>query len=280
MRRTINFSEEEFDRSLDLFEKQRWLRARREEFKVLLSECKSADERLLIIELLSETILIDIKRYFSLFEELRAYFEESLGYSAFDSIFVSSNSADRVSSSHEALYQMRNAGWRSEAPASNFLVEFAGAVKKLKVKKHLVLVDDFIGSGKTILKALNWFDKEFEAKDINPTVTVLSISGCREGIERIQAAGRTCFCAVTVPKGISDRWAEPELTEKKQIMETLEARLQSRSAEKAFEKYRFGWGRQEAVFVRERGRTPNNVFPIFWWSYVSGKSRQTVMERP
>jgi len=275
---TRPFTEDEFEKTLVLMERQPWLRRRRREYLDLLKEFPNPELRSLIIDLLQETIWIDLSQYFDSFNQIKSHVENDWDIDFENCVFVSANGEGRIASSHEALHQLRNESWEASIAPGKFVNKFSEAAELLTEGGCLIIVDDFVGSGGTICKVIDWFEKEFEKAEKTVRIFVVTVSGCREGIERLTEKAADCFCAHRVPKGISDRWSGDDLTNALSAMDEMENQLQERSR-RSIDKFRLGWGRQEAVFYRERGSTPNNVFPIFWWTDMSSGSRDCVMVR-
>ena len=119
--------------------------------------------------------------------------------------------------------------------------------------ERIFLLDDFLGSGKTIKETI-------EALLANPKITldkirVVTIASHKQAIEYMESIGVIYYTELITSKGISDHYDPPELEEKISIMKEIEKLLPTK-------KYSFGFGKSEALITLYR--TPNNTFPIFW----------------
>lgn len=113
----------------------------------------------------------------------------------------------------------------------------------------LCLIDDFIGTGKTVISATQYFiDHEIE-KDM---MVIISLVSMKEGISKLTSEGYDTYTNICCEKGLSENGDESQLN----LMKSLEQNIKVR------EDYKFGYGSSEAL-VRMM-RTPNNTFPIYW----------------
>jgi hypothetical protein len=118
----------------------------------------------------------------------------------------------------------------------------------------LILVDDYIGSGKTLNKAL-------EAVSQNETITnqnfaILTMAIQEQAKVDLDSQGIVNYNSLILRKGISDNFVSPDLETKKEIMKGIENKIPRVS------KYRMGYEQSEALITLMR--TPNNTFPVFW----------------
>lgn len=114
----------------------------------------------------------------------------------------------------------------------------------------LCLVDDFIGTGDTVIKAMKYFHNK---KNISRNkMAVISLVCMDEGKSKIKAQGYSIFVNSCRQKGISDLGDPSQVS----IMNGLETKI---GVKKGFE---FGYRRSESLVSMMR--TPNNTFPIFW----------------
>jgi len=128
---------------------------------------------------------------------------------------------------------------------------------KLQDDHLLFLVDDFIGTGKTL-------DETLELVKINQSIlpskiSVISLVIQEETAKKLNEQNIDLYYFCTVKKGISDYYNDEELSEKTKTMESLEKLIPDVKDNK------FGFGRSEALVTMVR--TPNNTFPIFWKSH-------------
>lgn len=270
-----------FESSLALVQKQRWLSKVNREFSELLASCPSDLHRQMLIDLLARTTHISAVDYLDIIEKMRQHVEDAWNLDPLTTLFVSSNNKHHVDSSKEVLNQLKSSAWKSLAWKKQlFHVAFSTAIAAAKDGHTLVIVDDFVGSGGSMLKALKWFEEAAEKNKVAIDLRVLTVAGCEEGISNIQKAGFAVHCMVPIRKGLSDHLSGQELVDAVNQMTDLEDALDAKIGEKAnFAAYRFGWRRQEAVYVRQGGNTPNNVFPIFWWRPLKSGTRSPVMHR-
>jgi len=275
------FPREIFETSMQLIQEQRWLVKMSREFCELIGSCPSDYHRQMLIDLLSRTTYVSAEEYVDIIDKMREQVEDVWNLSPSTTLFVSSNNKHHVDSSKEVLNQLKSSAWKNLSWKKQlFQVAFSTAIGAAKDGHTLVIVDDFVGSGGSMLKALKWLADAAAAKGIAIDLRVLTASGCFEGIANIQNAGYTVQCMVPIRKGLSDHLSGQQLSDAVVQMTDLENALEAEIGGKAkFAAYRFGWGQQEAVYVRQGGNTPNNVFPIFWWRPLKSGARHPIMHR-
>ncbi|GBR34610.1 hypothetical protein GCM10007870_29170 [Gluconobacter kondonii] len=265
---------------MNLLEKQLWLFKKAPEFTALLAECPSDQHRQMIIDLLARTTYVSAVQYFDIIDQMREHVETVWKLTPAETLFVSSNNKHHIDSSKEVLNQLKSSAWKNSAwNRQQFHVAFSSAINAAKDGYTLVITDDFVGSGGSMLKALDWFVRESNKKNISIDLRVLTAGGCQEGISNIRSNGYTVECMLTIKKGLSDYLSGQSLSDALSQMTDLENALAKISIN-SFCNYRLGWGQQEAIYVRQGGNTPNNVFPIFWWRRLKhGKVRGSIMHR-
>jgi len=140
---------------------------------------------------------------------------------------------------------------------------------KLTSKDYLILVDDFIGSGKTLENTLSEILKNDTIKD-NMSIATVVIQ--EVALKSLIDRKINCIYGISMDKGISSYYQEPDLTAKLAIMQEIENRIPR------VQKYRLGYEKSEALVTLIK--TPNNTFPIFWKEYVhKGKTLKAPFQR-
>ena len=119
---------------------------------------------------------------------------------------------------------------------------------------RLFLVDDFVGSGETAEKSLEYVVDELGIE--KDKIVVLVLVAQRESFQRIQASGISIVSSVIRPKGISSRYEDPQKQRYLGIMVSIENLLIVDA------RFRLGYRQSEALV--KMIRTPNNTFPVFW----------------
>lgn len=275
------FPRDIFEASMRLVWDQRWLFKMNREFTELLASCPSDQHRQMLIDLLTRTTYISAEKYVELIDKMREQVEVIWKLTPASTLFVSSNNKHHVDSSKEVLNQLKSSAWKDPAwKKQQFHIAFSTAIDAARDGYALVIVDDFVGSGESMLKALSWLAQAAAAKKIGIDLRVLTAGGCAEGVSNIRNAGYTVECMIPITKGLSDHLTGQQLSEALSQMTELEDALEAELSGKAnFAPYRLGWRQQEAVYVRQGGNTPNNVFPIFWWRRLKNGIRSAIMHR-
>lgn len=124
----------------------------------------------------------------------------------------------------------------------------------------LILIDDFIGSGKTAIDVCEiYLAEEINAGKIDPkNIKIVSIAAQKSEIENIEKTiGIEVFSNLVLPKGISDFFTGDDLNFNTIKMQEIEKRL------KIQDDYLFGYEQSEAL-ISFLNKTPNNTFPVYW----------------
>lgn len=144
-------------------------------------------------------------------------------------------------------------------------------------RRHFVAVDEFSGSGQTILTKQTEFNRyKWSDATLNfcmvaamlPANTLAINNNIDLHVEYLMKQGIA---------GYEDEWA---LNQKYAEMNSLENKLAAKIKDTYLSDNRLGYGKAEALYVREGRNVPNNVFPIFWWkAYQDMRSRKTLFTR-
>lgn len=151
-------------------------------------------------------------------------------------------------------------------------------IRKAK-KKCIIVVDDFIGSGKTCRLRHKTLKSEFkDCKDLE--ISFCFIAGMQDAINALKTEGIDIYCSYIMKKGISEFYAEEEKSSRILQMNNLEKELAPQINDTLLSEHSFGYGKSEALFCRRNRNIPNNTFPVFWWKeYANGDKRNTLYNR-
>ena len=140
--------------------------------------------------------------------------------------------------------------------------------------KHFVVIDEFSGSGQTVLNRY----VEFGHYNLpGATIDVFLISAMREAYEQVQAHGIHINVEFLSDAGISSYYFDDDLKKRINEMKHLEGKLADRIGIHNLKDYSFGYAHSEALFTRKDRNVPNNVFPIFWWKQYQGQQNRVTL---
>lgn len=169
----------------------------------------------------------------------------------------------KTKSSTTVLYQFRGSTIKTQVNLGrHYIVETFTPKFVLNTnltKSHFVLVDDFIGTGKTALGAIDYIHELYPNLTDNSKISVLSIVVMQQGKQNIETTGATVYASITCTRGITDYYTGAELIDAKNKMTAIEQTLKHLKPQ-----YHFGYEQSEALVCMER--CPNNTFPIYWYS--------------
>lgn len=153
---------------------------------------------------------------------------------------------------------------------------------KEKYKPNLILFDDFIGTGKTFSRKINWLSNDLEEKNICiENIKIISFAGMKFGIDKlIEEQNIEIYAPHVLKRGISDFENLEQLEVKKELMLLLERALKKEYKGLNLKDHSLGYGQSEALYYLEDNNCSNNVFPIFWWAKAKGgRVRKTLFKR-
>jgi hypothetical protein len=160
-----------------------------------------------------------------------------------------------------------------------FINKIGDGLNSTKPGNTVILLDDFIGSGSTIERRVNWYRKKLKEKNINNVnLKVVALAGLEVSKNILNNLDLEYFLPVWINRGISDYFKNEELDLAIKDMLNLENKLAKEVGDEKLPS--FGFLKSEALFAIESFNIPNNVFPIFWWPYLENyKRRKTLFHR-
>lgn len=165
-------------------------------------------------------------------------------------------------------------------PANNYCNRADQCKKKIKNSPicHFFIVDDFIGSGTTVLSRIQTFRQQFGQQPY--TLSFVVAAGMQETVDSLKAAGVNVYCAYTMDKAISGKGTQDDISKKLELMSDIEAKLAAVVNKTNLADYHLGYKQTETLFCRKYRNCPNNTFPIFWWKTdYHGNERKTIYSR-
>ncbi len=266
----LNFKKDTFTQALRLTQKQPWLEKKVETLAFMLAdECDTDDQRELLIELLDRFFYISASEFQKKLEELAESIVTDPDLDDGSTQIVAMAADSSADSSQLVLYGLKiileKYGWRSYRHVNTFGKAYA-TYKSKKTHKNIVLVDEFVGTGLTVIGRVSSICRQFhDANIVDFSVRVKVIVATQHGFDAVKAAGINIEALVLIKKGISDFNSEEISNIKKKVMIDIEDILSKQHGDNDLPS--LGYGESESLYSRDDGNTPNNVFPIFWWPF-------------
>ncbi|MBN5030009.1 hypothetical protein JY419_11300 [Stenotrophomonas maltophilia] len=268
-----------YTKIFSLVVKQAWLADYVNEVGSLFRECEGEEQ----VELVSD--LLDRFTYFSTAREestIAAMADHivSLGISSSLLQVVAPSADDDADSGQFVLYALKAELAKRRFGQVQLVNVYGRAQRYVQERPNIVLVDEFVGTGKTLLGRLTTMIREFRAnKGVEDAkFYVYAYAGMRSALEELERSGlckHVHFFSV-LDRGISDSYPDAEAA--LLAMDSLERRLAPKCD--GVDLPSLGYGQCEALYGRRGGNCPNSVFPLFWWPENSdSEARQTLLVR-
>lgn len=279
----MEMNKEKFRLVFELAEQQPWILGKYDVLENLLwNECDDERKRELLIELLHRFVHVTASNFTNHLQSLAKKIANDPALSDESTQLVAMAADSSSDSSQYLLYAlkpiMERLGWRRHKLVNRFGLSYREYKKNNKLK-NIVLIDEFIGSGQTVLGRVKTIKSAYESagvEDINIIVKV--IASTKQGMDVLLGESIHLDAEVILRKGISDFYDSDVVKDKLSVMESLENTLLEEYED--IEMPRLGYGETECLYVRDDGNTPNSVFPIFWWPFFkSGDERRTLLTR-
>jgi hypothetical protein len=279
----LTLSKDNFHILFRLSKKQPWLTDKYEELQQLLfADCSNQEQKDLILDLLNRFKYISGENFGLSLTEMAEDIVTDPDLSDETTQIVAMAAGSGTDSSQYILYSLKRILQENEWEKHKFTNTFGkiySSYKKIKKHKNIVLIDEFVGSGRTVIGRIREIKKVFDAAGVTDyRIKVKVIVSTEIGKNAILASGTDFSSQIIIKKGISDYYSNQEFTNKIDLMLCLEDLLKQNY--EGHELPSLGFGKTESLYCREGGNTPNSVFPIFWWPiYVNGNRRSTVLTR-
>lgn len=276
-------SKEVFKIIYTLSQDQPWLNEKIEVLTHLLStECKNQIQHDLILELISRFKYLTHKDFAT---ELMNLAESIVtdDIDAKNTQILAMTADSKPDSGQFVIYGLKpifqQLGWADFLAITNFQKSFKYFKNNGKQHTNIVLVDEFIGSGTTVLSRVNRLKRlylENGFKNIIIKVKVLVANSF--AIKMLRKQGIDVEAMILINRGISDYYKDSELINALNAMDALENDLLPKYKEIDLPK--LGFGQAESLYARDGGNTPNSVFPVFWWPFYKDTTiRETLTIR-
>jgi len=252
----------------------------------LLNEFKKDNERELLLELLGNVAHYKISDRIESISTLVEYIEK-LNPKTTLIVATAKDSESDGSKAWQYFFKFFLAQSRqwNESCLKPTLVSSYGALsqKRKESYKDVIIFDDFIGSGNTMVTKVNEFFNQLSTRNIKPpTVQIFALAGMEFGINHIKRElNLNVVCPVSLKKGISEQHSNTdEISHKIKLMESMELSLKEHYECGVFESCSLGYGQSEALYQVQFTNCSNNVFPIFWVGPKGkGRYRNTLFYR-
>jgi len=265
-----------FQRIFSLLISQKWLGSFEKEVHELFDECDSDDQ----VELISD--LLHHFRFLDRGEEQDALNQIvngiiDLGFSEGEVQIVATSANDDADSGQAVLYGLKplfvKAGWSNV----QLVNQFGKAQRYIPDKYVVCLVDEFVGTGRSIVGRLSAMRRDFKNNKHfqGARFFVFAYAGMIAAKDALLDS-KLCekvFFVHSLRKGISELLPDPQI--KTPLMLALENKLEP--VVSSFPLPSFGDGACEALYGREGGNCPNSVFPVFWWPMSSASGRRKTL---
>lgn len=280
-----NVPKAQFSAVINLIKAHSWITPRLHSLEeLLLEDCTSKEEQTLIADLLSRFKYISTQNFIDKINELVLGIV-TMPYLQPNETIIAAIAADSSPDSSQALVNMikvklQEHGWGSVKIVNSFGVAFKTSKNGSFKRKNIILVDEFVGSGRTTIGRVKTIRSQFENVEVDVNIFVNVVFSSVVGVDAVRNEGINFSCIETISRGISDFESPDELNSKLEAMISLEEKLSPAYGKYELSDYSMGYGKAESLFGIENWSIPNNVFPIFWWPENSkGATRKPLFVR-
>ena len=271
-----------FNRICLLITQHPWILQKQEQFYALLGEFQTKAERSLFLDLLDDYCVVEESSLKWLLEGMARFISERTSQSNYT--IVSAFTRSREPDSGQVIVQLLKP-YLSMLEANRY--SLINSLDKItdEVKKHpetdcIVLVDETVGSGRTLDNQLKYIKGLDRLKD--KLILVCVVAAIESNIKTVIGgySDVDLHCPLLLKKGITERYNGTSRISAVETMKLMESKLAVEVKGHKLEKYSFGYGGAEMLYAHLDWNAPNSMFPIFWWPQnKKGKNRHTIFFR-
>ncbi|MRV73564.1 hypothetical protein GJ700_17770 [Duganella sp. FT92W] len=266
---------------INIFEIQPWTKQLHEELAELWSLCSSRSQQLLLRDLIEKFCLFDAIHEEAACKAFNAQIQE-WNLKPKETWIVAVANAEEIDGSTAGLQKLKNKVMPYEDWHSRFLSNIPSASKKIKNGQNIVLFDDFVGSGKKMLKKIAWIKKNLGDNGVTKfNLFCTCFSGMKFGLKHLSDESKVpVFSHIYLNRGISENYDDDKAKEALGLMTEIEEKLATTYKGKHMKDFSLGYEKSEALYCAVNENCPNNVFPVFWWRIKKdGKPFKTLLRR-
>lgn len=245
----------------------------------LYKMCDSEGQLSLVSSLIERFYYLPPDRYCSLLSDMANYIF-NIGYPE-NEISVTALEFKSSSDSSQAILQDLKVplaiAFGHKVSDCNIFREDDLKLSYSKGYRHFIAVDEFTGTGSTIVERYSRF-KKMGFK--NATLNFCIMSGMADAVEHVKHKGIGIKVFNLMSKGISDFYSADEIKSNINSMKELENKLAAKIKKTQLKDNSLGFRQSESIYYKFNGNIPNNVFPLFWWKmYAGNKPRNALFTR-
>lgn len=239
-----------------------WLIDRAHAFDFLQKECSSDVESELIFELLERFDYLDNPELTVGFQSMADQILNNWSPDPKKTIICPPKVDSGADSGPSVVQTLKSIFAKKKIYGIELIITINKLKDHAKQRDNVIIVDDFSGTGKTILNKLKTIRELQAYKENPPKIFVCLLASAKMARNAIEPHVDGYYSWREYDRGITDYYSEPKLSEYKKAMEEIEARF---NPEIRGEKMpNFGYGCTEVLMGWE-SNLPNSVFPVFWW---------------
>ena len=259
----IDFND--FKRLHSLCNNYEWLEAETQGLYELWNLTDTETQKSLVEKLIENFIFIDSKYLKKITEGIRNHIVLNWGLQSRGTRIsaICDNSNPDGSQAILQFLKDKFAGEKGWTDA-NFVNSLPVVANNCRNGQTIILIDDFIGTGNTIIRKLNYLKNTLKARAKNKvTIKIVTAAAMKFSKEVLDKQDVEHYSHLWLDKGISEIYRDPELHEAVTSMEAMEKKLGQKWNGKYLPK--FGYQKSESLIAIDGFNIPNNVFPVFWW---------------
>lgn len=269
------YTPSDFERMFKLCFKHKWLNDKSSEFCELWNMADNEEQQWLIEFMLSKFTYVTLDDFdMEISKTVATQIVEVWKLAPENTIITAICDARDPDGSQVVVQTIKNKfplSWGKGRMYANIL----DGVHQLTNGMSIVLVDDFIGTGRTICRKIKYV-QEYCTKnhiaDVNIHVIALAMMDFAKKV--VLNMGVELYAYHNLNKGIDGIADKEERERATKAMLALEEKLSHPA------RYRFGFEDSQSLFALGSSNIPNNVFPIFWWPKTKeGEERETIFHR-
>lgn len=266
----------------DLLEEYQWLRNFLKPLLELWNLCDEKEQQDLLKSLISRFTFIDGYQLDKIAKDIFGKTQE-WAFNSTNTYIAAIADSNEIDGSIAGLQFIKNKfpstqGWKER----NFYSSITEAANKINNNDNVILFDDFIGTGKTMIKKITYVMESYEKRSVKPnSIKIVSYAAMEFGVRNVKEKfDCEIYAPLLLKRGLTDFETKESLEKKMALMISLESKLGKSFKKLKLKDHSLGYKGSETLFHIYGYNCPNNLFPIFWWPILEDRSgRNTIFQR-